>query len=612
MSTAPPPDPAALRALALLQAGQPAAARAALPAVAGPLGDLVDGLAALQLGLLDEAGPPLQRAAAALPAQVAAWRGLGALRARQRDWPAAAAAWARAAGLEPRAADAWRELGHAALYNNDADAAVAAFGRALALQPGDLALRWLDARTLPILYADGAALAPWRSRYLGRLRALQRAAPVDPDAALALLEASWDAFHLHYQGLPLVDEQGALGGLLATLAARGAEPRLPPAPARAPGPLRVGLASSLWRGHTISALFSGWITGLQRHGLRVVLVQLTDSPDAESARLEGIADEVLRVPVSPCLPAAAAIRAAGLDALIYPELGMDRRTLRLAALRLAPLQLVSWGHPVTTGLPTIDGFLSSAAMEPPDGDAHYTERLVRLPGLGLNPTMPRPGPPALDRPALGLDPDAAVLLVPQSPFKLLPQHDRLLARCVAAVAAAGARPQLVLLASELAQASRGVKDTLLLRLSAAFRAEGLAVDQHLRLLPGLSHGDYLALNQHADVFLDAPGWSGGRTTLDALCCGLVPVTLPGRLMRQRHTAAILRLCGRPETIAEDEDQYVQLVVRLATDRAWRATLAADLQPAARALAADPAGVDALADLLQRPGAWGLAPVRGPG
>ncbi len=45
-----------------------------------------------------------------------------------------------------------------------------------------------------------------------------------------------------------------------------------------------------------------------------------------------------------------------LDVLIYPEVGMEPLIEQLAAMRLAPLQCALWGHPVTTGLPTIDVF----------------------------------------------------------------------------------------------------------------------------------------------------------------------------------------------------------------------------------------------------------------
>ena len=43
-----------------------------------------------------------------------------------------------------------------------------------------------------------------------------------------------------------------------------------------------------------------------------------------------------------------------LDVAVFPELGMSPRTWRLAMLRSAPVQAVGWGHPVTTGLPSID------------------------------------------------------------------------------------------------------------------------------------------------------------------------------------------------------------------------------------------------------------------
>ncbi len=56
---------------------------------------------------------------------------------------------------------------------------------------------------------------------------------------------------------------------------------------------------------------------------------------------------------------------------------------RLAAQRLAPVQCVAWGHPQTTGMPTMDHFLSSELMEPQDAAANYTEQLACLPNLGL-------------------------------------------------------------------------------------------------------------------------------------------------------------------------------------------------------------------------------------
>jgi predicted O-linked N-acetylglucosamine transferase (SPINDLY family) len=80
-----------------------------------------------------------------------------------------------------------------------------------------------------------------------------------------------------------------------------------------------------------------------------------------------------------------------LHILVYLDIGMDPRTTQLAGLRLAPVQCVTWGHPITSGLPTIDYFISSELMEPAEGDNHYSEKLIRLSNLGI--AYPKPSLP---------------------------------------------------------------------------------------------------------------------------------------------------------------------------------------------------------------------------
>jgi hypothetical protein len=56
---------------------------------------------------------------------------------------------------------------------------------------------------------------------------------------------------------------------------------------------------------------------------------------------------------------------------------MEPFTYFLAASRHAPVQAVWWGHPVSTGLPSIDYFLSLRLAEPHDAQQkHYSEELV--------------------------------------------------------------------------------------------------------------------------------------------------------------------------------------------------------------------------------------------
>ena len=76
-----------------------------------------------------------------------------------------------------------------------------------------------------------------------------------------------------------------------------------------------------------------------------------------------------------------------LDVLVYPELGMDPVSYFLAFSRIAPVQVAWWGHPDTTGIPTIDYFVSSD-IEVPGAEAHYSEQLFKLRGLGTHFTRP--------------------------------------------------------------------------------------------------------------------------------------------------------------------------------------------------------------------------------
>ena len=84
-----------------------------------------------------------------------------------------------------------------------------------------------------------------------------------------------------------------------------------------------------------------------------------------------------------------------LDVLIYPDIGMDFVTYMLAFSRLASVQAVWWGHPITTGSLQIDYFLgldcevkaaggsvggsvaATAFNDPMEGD-HYSEQLIRF------------------------------------------------------------------------------------------------------------------------------------------------------------------------------------------------------------------------------------------
>ena len=267
-----------------------------------------------------------------------------------------------------------------------------------------------------------------------------RAAALAPERLLD--ELRWSNFLLAYQGEDDRALQVRYGALAAGILAAGAPEWMRPRPARVRtgSRVRVGFVATFFRDATIGRYFEHWVRGLPRSDFEVFVYHLLPGVDALAQRLARDVEHFRHLPWWRPSQLAPRIRADALDVLVYPELGMGTVPFALASLRLAPLQCAGWGHPVTTGLPNVDVFLSSAAMEPPDAQDHYSERLVTLPGIGTRYAAPAV-PPSATRAELGLpDGDAA----PSLPAVALqdPSGQRCAVRCRAGRRAGGA-PRLV-------------------------------------------------------------------------------------------------------------------------------------------------------------------------
>ncbi|MBS0569656.1 MAG: tetratricopeptide repeat protein [Proteobacteria bacterium] len=418
---------------------------------------------------------------------------------------------------------------------------------------------------LPNLYPDQATLAATRDDYAARLRALVEAYPVDRVACLALpAEAlGWDNFLLAYQGgndRALQSRYGAWSSAaLQALLPQFAHARARGARARP----RLAMVSSRFHECTVGAYFASWVEHLGRSGWELALVHVGDHRDGLSLRLARAAQHEIALPEA-VADAARTLQELDADIILYPELGMDYRTLALAALRLAPIQACAWGHPDTTGLPSIDAFFSCAEMEPADASTHYSETLLALPGLGtryLSPALPEPA----TRAAIGLPDRGTLYFVPQSLFKLHPDNDRV----YASIARRDPAAKFILFDSP----DTGARSVFDARIARAFATAGIeAAGRFVFLLPR-PRADYLRVNMACDVMVDTLHFSGGNTSLDALHAGLPIVTCPGRFMRGRQSMAMLRHLDVADLIAHTPDQLAERAVAVANEPPRRAALA---------------------------------------
>lgn len=504
-------------------------------------------------------------------------------------------AFAQALTLNPSDAETYFNRGRMLIDLNRNDEALADFHKALAIKPDYAAARFAACvAELPIVYADEAEIVRRRAAYERSLRDLAAdvgAGKLTGDLAKAAVAKQ--PFLLAYQGQNDRDLQALYGEMIGRIVARQFPDAatLPPPPA--PGePVRVGVVSSFFYLHSNWKIpIKGWIGQLDRTRFKIFGYHLGSKRDAETEAAAAMCDRF----VHKTLDVAGWRREILADAphvLIYPGLLMDNVSLLLAAQRLAPVQCTSWGHPETSGLPTLDHYFSSDLMEPPDAAAHYTENLVRLPKLSICYEEVGIEPVAVTRAELGLRDNAAAFWCGQSLYKYLPQHDHVFAR----IAKAAGNCQFVFLRHA---GGPLVNELFAARLGRAFAAEGLTASDHCVFLPRLSQSKFVAAIGQCDVFLDSIDWSGCNSALESLPHNLPIVTLPGALMRGRHSAAILQMIGVTDTIAGSVEEFIATAVRLANAPDERYALSARIAENKHKVYRDRDCIAALEDFLHR-------------
>lgn len=273
---------------------------------------------------------------------------------------------------------------------------------------------------------------------------------------------------------------------------------------------------------------------------------------------------------------AAGIRDLGLDILYHWEVGTDAPNYFMPFLRLAPVQVTSVGWPDTSGIPTLDYFISSRLTEPQDADRHYSERLVRLERLPLHLERPALTGSPVPLESMGLERKGRHLyFCAQNLRKLHPDQDHLIGDVL--------RRDPEGVAVFVQHETRGITEQLKLRLSIT---EPDVADR-IVILRRLSYQEYLSLLHHADVVLDSLHFGGANTAYDAFAMHCPVVTLPGSHARGRYTAGCYAAMGIQGCVASDADSYVAIAVRLATDPELRQSIRGQLAAQSQRLFGDP-------------------------
>ncbi|MEE3715567.1 tetratricopeptide repeat protein [Tumidithrix elongata RA019] len=479
--------------------------------------------------------------------------------------------------IDPTTPEVYFNLGLALFMDGQVEAAIAVCEKSIELDPDSNAYQ-LFYLALPILYDTVEQIDAWRQRAIWGLEQFSQTIRMKLDTPVAS-EAEFNKnrqwclnsilsitnFYLAYQAQNDVEFQYQYGQLIQEIVAArypqwSWENHRPMPVLKAGEKIRIGYLSAYLCDHAATRLVLNWLRYSDSEQFEIYSYFIGKKPDEVTKEFQQASHCFHHIP-DDFAAIADRVTKDNLHILVFTDIGMYPYTTPLAAMRLAPMQCTCWAHPVTSGLSTIDYFLSSERMEPENAETHYTEELIRLPNIAIS--YPKPILPETLKPRshFHLSDDAILYFCSQSLYKYLPQHDYIFAEIAKLVPSANFL--------FLGHKSAYVTQRFCNRLERTFADYGLSFQAHCVFLPSLVKAEYLNVHILSDVFLDSFGWSGGNTTLEAIACDSPVVTCPGDFMRGRHAYGILQMLGVTDTIASTEAEYVEIAVRLGLDLDWR-------------------------------------------
>ncbi len=505
----------------------------------------------------------------------------------------------KALSLDPRHIQSHLGMAHLLSYEKgDLDRAEDHIDRILDIDRRHLKALYLKAMVqFKVIYPDQETIHRQRERYAIFLKQFCEAIDFDrPDhvhqaaEALSLLRP----FYLPYQGYNDRELQQTYGEAFSGILSRRHPEYARKGPVRTkPGNerIRVGFASAYYHYHSNWKIpISGWVENLDRDRFELYGYYLDDRRDTVTQSAIGNFHRFVPIEDRTAQDMARIIAGDRLDILVYPEIGMHPVAMYLAAMRLAPVQCNSWGHPNTSGFPTIDYFISSDLMEPPNGQDFYTEQLIRLPNLSIHYTPIESPCNDISCSIPGADPDDVIYLSSQSLYKYLPAFDDIYPLI------ALKRPKCKFLF--ISDIREKVQEVFQARIRRAFERYGLQASRYVIFMPRLNFHQFRSINRFAHVFLDTIGWSGCNSALETLEFNTPIVTLPALTMRSRHSYAILKMMDVLDTVADSVEGYVDIACRLAESGTWRSEVSGRIEENKHRVYKDMEPVKALEDFFE--------------
>ena len=330
--------------------------------------------------------------------------------------------------------------------------------------------------------------------------------------------------------------------------------------------LRIGYLSPDFREHAARHFLEPLLANHDAAAIEVVCYAEVPNPDATTERFKKLASQWRSTVGLTDDEVANLIRKDAIDIMV--DFGGHTSSSRLLALarRPAPIQIAHHlGHGYTSGMSSMDVFVSDAEMAPKGAEHLFAEkhivRLARIPVAYAPPAgMPEPSPlPALSNGYVT--------------FGYFGRTERINDRVVKA----WAEILLGLPKSRLMLNSKPFNEREFCdAMASRFARYGIARDR-LRLCYTTPQPVTWAAYSEVDIALDPFPHNAGTTTIEAMYLGVPVVSVVDRPSVGRFGASNLAALGLTDWLAKDVSSYVDLAIRKARDFEALAALRASLR-----------------------------------
>ena len=242
----------------------------------------------------------------------------------------------------------------------------------------------------------------------------------------------------------------------------------------------------------------------------------------------------------------------------YPDIGMNRESIYLSNLRIAPVQITTYGHPASTFGSEIDYFIGGTEVEDLNRVSdNYSERLILIPGIALHPRCP-------------------VYKKQLSKQK----NERLIINCQWMSHKVNYR-MLKNLSQILQLSDKKILFRFFPSLKVHYDSNFIPFENDLKEILGpdnieIVHSSkyqkYMEVLEQGDISIYSYPFGGFFTIIDSLYLGKPIIVFEGTKAYNRFESALLKRLNLEELISYNDDEYINRTVNLINNNDYRLKL----------------------------------------